>query len=697
MIERVKTVALWNYVGWNRMVRKTKYNLKKLTKTPSKFGLLSTLVAFSPLLPAHTLVLKESDIFGELPSVTSVSRLKQNPHTSPASVSVINQRMIKASGAQTLTDILALAPGFQVFHLNSNRQGANYHSVNNQFPNQLEIMVNGRSVYLPLLSTVLWHTLGLHIDDIDRVEIIRGSNSATQGSNAFLGAVNFITKSPMTDHSWKASAIVGSMNSQSAQLSHSGQFEGTFYRFSGSSETNDGNSRFKDSHERNYINSEWIWSPTINDTVSLNFGVDQGYTHIGYLYDYENRFPNGERYLAKQNYSSNYQHLRWSKVLNNDKTLHVRSYRNLLNLNESKPSIEDITRFITKDEAISVNLLQNNPEFRGYREHGKTSLWDMELAIEIENKTAHSFTGIGIRKEKSSSPVLLQSGEVSSDKFRLFNSSEIHLLPKVIINAGLMHEYENNVINATSGRLGVNYQLLPQTSIRLGYSSSNRLPSLLERNGNYTILPNRILERENQELNPEKIISYELGIHHQLNKLQGSIDIRLFQENISEAIMNFKEGMVGERRNIGQWQNNGFETQIKLQPSNTVWLLFNYSYLNNNVESWNQGSAGIFPDVQLAPRHTLSSLANWEARPDLNLSATYYFMDDVLWRRSYNLLHQPKYERLDIKLAKSWRSKNSQIELSTLVQNAFDNSYQTFYQDHKFDRRIFVQLNITMD
>ena len=688
---------LWNQGGWNRMTQKTKFLLNRITRRPNNIGLLTILLVFCPLLSAQPLLLKESDLFIDLPTIKSASRLKQNPHTSPTSVSIINQQMIKASGAQTLTDILALAPGFQVFQLNANRQGANYHGVNDQFPNQLEIMVNGRSVYIPLLSTVLWHTLGIHIDDIDRVEIIRGSNSATHGSNAFLGAVNFITKSPMTDSKLKAYGNAGSMDTKSGHLSHSGQLGGTFYRISASSVTNSGSKRFKDSHQRNYINTQWVWSPTIEDSINLSFGYDRGYSHIGYLYNYENRFPNGERYIAKQNYSSNFQHLSWLRNLNNNQILHINAYRNTLDLREARPTVDDITKFITGNQNIALEIIKSNPEFRGYREHGRTSLWDIETALESEINNLHSFTGIGIRNETSSSPVLLQSGDIKSEKIRLFNSNEIELSPNLTANTGLMYERKSSREYARSGRLSFNYQLLPQTSIRLGYSHSERLPSLLEKNVNYTIFPDRIIERKSKELSPEVIRSFEVGVYHQLKNLHGTIDLRVFQENISNAIVNYKSDSIGERRNIGEWKNRGFETQLKINPTNNINVLFNYSYLLNSVKPWNQGSEGYMQGGQHAPRHTLSTLMNVEVLPNINLSTSYYFLDDILWRRSYNVLQQPKYQRLDIRLAKVWTGPHHQIELAAIIKNALNERYQTFYQDHQFDRKTFFQLNITMD
>ena len=685
----------------------------KLTvPTQSIKGLCYLLVMFCLPYSTEAALLKEAAFFSEIPVLTSATRLKQNPHNSPASVTVLDQHIIKASGAQTLADVLALAPGFQVFHLNTNRQAANYHGVNDQFPNQLEIMVNGRSVYLPLLSTVLWHTLGINIDDIDRVEIIRGSNSATQGSNAFLGAVNFITKSPMSEPQLTSRLSHGSFGTTQANLTHSSQIDGAFYRISASTEKSDGNKTFNDRIERHYINADWVWTPSINDTISLSLGYDRGLSTLGYLYRYGNQFgsfPLNEYYITQQNYHSNFQHIKWNRVLDESNKLHVSAYHNHLNLNERQPTVDEIYKFYLGSEQglidLAENILSSNPSFRGYREHGKTSLLDIEMALESKvSNTIDTFTGIGLRKDIASSPVLLQSGKVNSERFRLFNSTEFMVHPFLTLNLGAMHEYQSRDISATSARLALNYQLTPATSVRMGYSHSQRLPSLLERYSNYTvILPQPLqIDRENKKLSHEKNNTIEAGIYHHFSNLNGSIDIRLFNESITDAIALYREDNIGQRRNIGNWTNRGVEAQLKIKPLEELWFLLNYSYLNNQVGNWYQSndiksSNNTFLGGQLAPRHTLSLLGNLTLPHDINLSTTYYFIDNVRWKNNYTTLEQPSYQRVDIRVGKAWQLGNNTAEVSAIIRNAFHSDYQTFYKDHRYARSAFLQLNVTMD
>ncbi|QEW05415.1 TonB-dependent receptor plug domain-containing protein [Nitrincola iocasae] len=655
-------------------------------------------------------LLNEADFLADIPVVSVASRLKQNLHNTPASVTVLDRATISASGAQTLPDLLRLVPGFQVFHVNANKLGASYHGMNDEFPNQLEVMVNGRSVYLPLLSTVIWTSLGLHPDDIERVEVVRGSNAATYGSNAFMGAVNFITRHPATEARFSASGTLGSKQTQNGHLRYSGESQGAFYRISASHESNAGSTRFNDSAQRQFLSADLSFAPSLYDTLNLHVGMDQGYTHLGYLYPYH-RFPDNQHYISRSDYRANYQQINWSHLLTPDTTLHISAYRNALVLNESRPTVEDILTYYLPEglqtQAMADSLQQLNPEFRGYREHGKTHVLDTEVALETHSHNLSSFTGLGLRRDAASSPVLLQQIDIRDQRYRLFHSSEFQLTTKTLANLGVIHEVQSGGSKATSTRAAVSRQLSDDTSIRIGYSHSERLASILERQGNYRIeLPPdqfHYIDRPNTELEPERIQSWEVGLLHSLTPLNGYIDLRIFHERISDAIVNVKQAdEAGMRMNRGYWRNQGLEAQLKLQPNDSFWLIFNYSYLDNQAGHWHQGHQPDefthFPGGQLAPKHTLSALLNWQLTNDVNLSSTYYFMDEVRWRGSYGTLAQQEhYQRLDLKLTRQWRTASQKIELSAIVQNALHGSYQSFYQDNEFDPRAFLQFRLTMD
>ena len=124
---------------------------------------LSACSSFS--LAAHDNTLSEKDLLDEIPMVSIASRLDQPVNLAPASVTIIDRDLIDASGAQNWGDLFRLVPGFQSYAVNDNRPGIAYHGFGEQFPNRLEVMIDGRSVYEPVFSTVIWGTLGIQLED----------------------------------------------------------------------------------------------------------------------------------------------------------------------------------------------------------------------------------------------------------------------------------------------------------------------------------------------------------------------------------------------------------------------------------------------------------------------------------------------------------------------------------------------------
>ena len=112
---------------------------------------------YCPLLYCnHEGFITEDDLLGDLPAVTSASQMSQPLSHVPASVTIIDQKMIKASGALSWVDIFRLVPGFESYSINGNRYGISTHGYGREFPNHLEIMVDGRSIYDPIFATIEW-------------------------------------------------------------------------------------------------------------------------------------------------------------------------------------------------------------------------------------------------------------------------------------------------------------------------------------------------------------------------------------------------------------------------------------------------------------------------------------------------------------------------------------------------------------
>src|SRR5262249_244510 len=127
--------------------------------------------------------------------VTSVSKAPERQFDAAAAIHVITSDDIKRSGATSIPDLLRSVPGIQVAQIDSNKWAVTARGFNRQFSNKLLVLVDGRTVYTPLFSGVFWDAQDMILEDIDRIEIIRGPGAALWGSNAVNGVINIITKS----------------------------------------------------------------------------------------------------------------------------------------------------------------------------------------------------------------------------------------------------------------------------------------------------------------------------------------------------------------------------------------------------------------------------------------------------------------------------------------------------------------------
>jgi iron complex outermembrane receptor protein len=127
--------------------------------------------------------------------VVSVSKHSEPLQQSPAAVFVLEGSTIVRSGVKSLPEALRLIPGVQVARLDSHSWAITARGFNSTLADKLEVLMDGRSLYTPLYSGVFWDAQDTLLDDIARIEVIRGPGAALWGANAVNGVVNIVTKS----------------------------------------------------------------------------------------------------------------------------------------------------------------------------------------------------------------------------------------------------------------------------------------------------------------------------------------------------------------------------------------------------------------------------------------------------------------------------------------------------------------------
>lgn len=145
--------------------------------------------------PAQLTRVQVSQRFPSLDTeVTTVSRTSSTVGKSPAAVFVITNDMIRRSGATSLPEVLRMAPGVHVARIDASTWSVSIRGFAGAFSNKLLVQIDGRTVYTPLFAGVFWAAQDVLLEDVERIEVIRGPGAAVWGANAVNGIINIITK-----------------------------------------------------------------------------------------------------------------------------------------------------------------------------------------------------------------------------------------------------------------------------------------------------------------------------------------------------------------------------------------------------------------------------------------------------------------------------------------------------------------------
>ena len=126
--------------------------------------------------------------------VTTASKKAQFLTDVPAAIYVITSEDIRRSGATSVPDLLRMVPGVQVAQIDANKWAISIRGFNGRYANKLLVLIDGRSVYTPLFSGVYWDVQDVMLEDVERIEVIRGPGGSLWGANAVNGIINIITK-----------------------------------------------------------------------------------------------------------------------------------------------------------------------------------------------------------------------------------------------------------------------------------------------------------------------------------------------------------------------------------------------------------------------------------------------------------------------------------------------------------------------
>lgn len=646
--------------------------------------------------------LSETDFLADLPVVLTVSKMVQPLQDSPSSVTIIDQEMIRASGYRDIPDLMRLVPGFSVSYTRDNRFALAYHGLADAYSRRFQVLVDGRSIYSPNFGEVDWGTLPLAIEDIERIEVVRGPNAAVYGTNAFFAIINIISKDSSQTRGTLVSLQAGDQNTAGAVLRYGGGEGDLRYRLTLSSQHRDRHERDFDDpilpvvgdeklYERTYtrfLNGRWDYQLSNTDEISAQIGLTGGNWNGGG----EGRPEENSSYDPVSGFAQ----LRFNRTLNADEGWNVQFSHNY----ETRGKDSFVGPFVVKKVFIGDVLYSNNlKQWRTQLDFSSAHRLNSDLRVVWGGELRHE----AVQSEGYYGTEETLDGVTAG----VFAHAEWRNGEKWLVQGGanLSHHYFTGA--SLSPRLAVNYHLNPQNTLRFAASQATRSPTFFEVKGNRTLtilgVPSyEVLLTVPADLKPEVNTSVEIGYVGQWPEWGGQLDMRLYRDHITDYIGDRSTSVVYphgggsytlkyfKHYNAGTVDVTGLDMHLVWKPHRDFSLHLGQAFINIDADEEALDVDNDLPES--GPDWISSALANWHIGNGLSLSTAIYHTDKMYWLRDGDLTQA--YTRMDVRLAKQFKLSGMNAEWAVGVQNIGDD-YEEFRRQNLFSRRAYGTLEFS--
>jgi len=663
---RAKTVKLSGRAGLVRSLTSSEMNMmmkRARIKNLVSIG-LATGIFLEQSTPCWAADSDAFQFFQEEAKVVTASRREQSISEAPVAIDVITSDEIKASGAVNLWDLLRYRAGVNVIDghptTSANRAIVSIRGFGEEFSRNVLVLVDGRSVYSADSGGTFWAQLPVQIQDIERIEIIRGPNAALYGSGAGLGVINIITKKPSSDTSLALDERGGNRGTVQSYESINASLKQFAYRLShtylqqGGFDGTNGDQPANDSFHTNKANFRSHWNPAEGTELELFAG---GSLNNNGLEDVSN---------SQDHFDQHFEMLKLSQKVGDNSSVQLLSSRN------------DYT-----SDIASLNVITE--DIRSY-EYDEQVLHQIDWA-DGRMKSTYGFDYKSARSE--SQQIYPGVPYVESQTYRGYFNQTARITPHVLWVGAFSWDASD------TGKPQPNYQLshlwepVENHSFRVSYSVAHTVPTLnlldimRQTPGSPTFIGN-------PNLLPETITGYETGYRGYWLGHHLSVDSDLFYNVVDNKDENVFSSDFSQATfvNINKAISRGAELSLKYVFTLKRSVYVNYTYEHITDTFGNTGEVS-----ENTPEHAL----NIGGMTDLGHGFTGSF--NLGYKDNYFISFQqysqavPAYWRLDARLAYAlpWYKD---AELYVAGQNLAVSSHQEF-ADSLYVPRTY-QVGITM-
>ncbi len=663
-----------------------KYNKQQLVASIYSITLFGLLLGYSP--SSLTVELSEDYYFDELPVVLSVSRLEQPLIESASSVTIIDREMIETSGARQVAELFRLVPGFQVGFERGSEAVVAYHGLSDSFSRRLQVLINGRAVYTPSLGGAPWSNLDLSVDDIDRIEVIRGPNAALYGSNSFNAIISITTRNKAQSNSSAFITRIGDRDTEDLYLNYNGQTEKLQYNFKLETRQNSGFELQNDDKDTEIFSTYFGIELTPQNLLTIEAGHAESTSGDGIIGNLLSPARDVEDTNA-------YTRFEWELTSNKGDSLSLQYYYNL-NETVDRYNVDiDLARFglpLQETLAIDSSIKAERQDI------------EIEYTPHTTGNTRYVF-GASTRLDELVSPgIFSESSSQTLRQHRLFANVETKFNEQLILNAGAMLEDNTFTDTDVSPKLSLIYKLSDTRSLRVTGARAFRTPLLIEEqsNVNFELSLDPPFDIFNQtpfivssgNLEPEQITAYEISYQAYDSGTNSNFSIKLFRESVKDLIsrveIDFPEGMptliptVIDLRNTDNALSRGIEVGWDKKFNNDTRLTMSYAHINissNNLAAQYDRSA---------PRDTFSLLFSKQVKPQTRISFDLYHQSKIRWLDSRD---QFRTNKLDLQLQHKFNIQNLNAYFELVIENLIGD-YRDYREENITEPGGFIEFGI---
>ena len=600
----------------------------------------------------------EQDYLREIPQVFSAARLPQQPQDTSGANTIIDSNYIKASGARSLSELFVGIPGFQVSLSAGGRPVVAYHGFSGQVSQRMQVFVDGRSLYAPyLFGGVDWSSVSTPLDEIERIEIHRGSNSAAYGANAFLGVIQIYTRAAIQASGLSLQVQKGNNGISDRSFRWGRSTEDLQWRAVASQQGDAGLSNRIDSYKKDSLDFRADFQKSSTESIMLLAGTNQGKFGIGV----QNSIADP---IRDESNTTSFTNLKFKKLVDDTQEWSLSG-------SWTQDRGSDAYR-IPIISGAGINILKN-------RQANRQSV-EYQHYNSLSNTLRASWGGEYHRDQVQSFELFATEAEQKNAAWRMYYNQEWKPLEHWTFNAGGLVEKDQFSPQQFAPRFSVNWKPSAEHVLKLGYSSAFRTPSLFEQKSNWRIrdefgqtLYVKYLSRGS--LLPERVKAADLVYQGQWRPLNLSLDARLFREELTRLISgelylmpntDKSNALVYDLRNNASATQQGMEYQISLKPfAGTTLALSEYRARTLSTK----------PSIELSvPKSSSSVVLMHQTESRLSFYTSYFKTQPMTWLGEATSAEEQKI--LAFSLQKRFKLDQASINASLTLRRSLGKFFE---------------------